>query len=135
MHFQVFVIKYKVIKSIIENFQSAFPEIWECCFLSDLEMFNLFSLLLNQHNTNCKFQTVDFHNCFQTIFPHFKPKHLKTQFQNISDIKLVYFLSLLMSWNFLKMILKQLEYSKITLVFWSIWKLIELYKIFTTTFE
>lgn len=55
--FSVSTIKYRATKSIPEIFQSASPQIWKCCFVSDFEMFDVFSLLLRRDNKNFKFQT------------------------------------------------------------------------------
>ena len=60
-------------KSIPESFQSASPQIWKCCFITDFEMLDLFSPLLIEITKTLNFKhdhlkTVGFYHCFQTIF-------------------------------------------------------------------
>lgn len=79
-------------KSIPESFQSASPQIWKCCFISDFEMLDplLIEITKTLNFKHDHLKTVGLHNCFQTIFYHFKYERLNTEFQSILDIKLTY---------------------------------------------
>lgn len=54
--FPFFTIKDKAMKSIPESFQSASPQIWKCCFISDFEMLDLFSPLLTEITKSLNFK-------------------------------------------------------------------------------
>lgn len=86
MHFQIFTIKYKVIKRVLDIFQSAFPPKFENV---GFEMFDLFFLFLLKGNKNSKFQTWSIwkHLAFTTVSklfsPTLNPSILRHNFQYI----------------------------------------------------
>ena len=87
--FSVFSVKYRATKSIPENFQSASPQIWKCCFVSDFVKCLMYSLSFFAEITktlNFKHDQLEnrwLSQLFPNCFSHFRSKHLNTQFQNI----------------------------------------------------